>query len=124
MGEYSTVVPSLLARPTEQARRLLRLAQTVLAVSAVVVAVSVGVAATLTRPATDPDPQLTGVIVAVSVLLVCWTLLGVGAACCRRYLAATDRRRWIADWARVEPEWTGRPQRASGPDTTDPSITG
>ena len=115
---------SSLVRPTDQTRRILRLAESLLAGFAVVVAVAVGVAATLTRPTTDHDPQLTGTLVAVSVLVLCWALLGVGVACCRRYLATTDRMRWAADWSRVEPEWTGRPQRASGPDTTDPSMTG
>ena len=114
----------MLARPTDQARRVLQLAESLLAGLAVVVAVAVGVAATLTRPATDHDPQLTGVLVAVAVLVICWGLLGVGVACCSRYLATTDRLRWAADWSRVEPDWTGRPQRASGPDTTDPSMTG
>jgi hypothetical protein len=91
---------------------------------AVVVAVACGLAATLTRPAADPDPQLVGVIVAGSVLLVCAALLGIWFRCWQRRLTATDRRRWAADWARVEPDWTGRAQRASDPDTTDPSMTG
>lgn len=103
---------------------MLRLAESLLAGLAVVVAAAVGVAAALTRPATDHDPQLTGVLVAGSVLVVCWVLLGIGVVCCNRYLATTDRLRWAADWSRVEPEWTGRRQRASGPDTTDPSMTG
>lgn len=115
---------SALARPTDQARRVLRLAESLLAGLAVVVAVAVGVVATLTRPATDHDPQLTGTLVAVSVLVLCWALLGIAVACGNRYLATTDRLRWTTDWSRVEPEWTGRPQRASGPDTTDPSMTG
>jgi hypothetical protein len=119
--EPSGSAPSL-ARPTDQARRMLRLAALLLGGLAVVVAAAVGVTAALT--ATDHDAPLTGLIVAVSVLLVCWTLLGVALACGHRHLAATDRRQWTADWSRVEPEWTVRRQRASGPDTTDPSTTG
>ncbi len=103
---------------------MLRLTGSLLAGLAVVTATAAGVAATFTRPATDHDPQLTGVLVAASVLVICWMLLGIGVACCNRYLATTDRLRWAADWSRVEPEWTGRGQRASGPDTTDPSMTG
>lgn len=93
-----------------------------LAVLAVVVAVAVGVAAALTS--TDSDRHLTGALVAGSVLVICWVLLGVGVTWFHRHLAAKDRERWGADWDRVGPEWTRGPQRPSGPDTTDPSMTG
>lgn len=116
--------PSTLTRPADHVRSIVRLVEFVLACLAVVVAVSVGVAAALTRPVTDHDPQLTGLFVAVAVLVVCWVLLGIGVVCGNRHLGATERRRWSAEWARVEPIWTGRPQRTSGPDTTDPSMTG
>lgn len=82
--------------------------ESVLAGLAVVAAVAVGVAATLTQPMTSHDPQLVGLLVALAVLLTCWTLLGVAVACCGRYLAAQDRSRWSADWARVEPVWSER----------------
>ena len=52
--------PSTLPRPADHVRNIVRLVASVLACLAVVVAVSVGVAAALTRPVTDHDPQLTG----------------------------------------------------------------
>lgn len=95
-------------RPTDRVRRTLWSAELLLAGIAVVVAVATGTAATLTRPVTAHDPQLDGLVIAVAVLLVCWVLLGVGAAWWGRRLDEIDRMSWAADWARVEPTWSGR----------------
>jgi hypothetical protein len=97
-----------LVRPTDRARRALRLAGVLLGAFAVVVAVPVGVAAALTQPAGSDHPQLAGVTAGTATLLACWVLLGLGSAWWSRRLAALDHEQWAADWARVEPSWSNR----------------
>jgi hypothetical protein len=95
-----------LMRPTDHARRAVRLAGILLGAFAVVVAVPVGMAATLTQPAGTDHPQSAGVVAAVATLLACWVLLGLGACWWKRRLAAMDLRGWATEWARVEPRWS------------------
>ena len=102
--DYDGPAASLM-RSTDHARRALRLAGFALGVLAVVVAVPVGLAASLTP--TD-DPQAAGVTAGLATLMLCWVLLGLGAAWWDRRLTALDLRRWAADWASVEPRWSNR----------------
>ena len=104
LGDFNGPTASLM-RPTDHARRALRAARALLAGFAVVVAVPVGMAASLT-PA--DDPQVAGVSAGVATLLACWVLLGLGSAWWDRRLAALDRRSWATEWARVEPVWSNR----------------
>lgn len=97
-----------LMRPTDHARRALRVAGVLLGAFAAVVAVSVGLAATLTQPAGSAHPQTAGVTAGVATLLACWALLGLGAAWWDRRLTALDRRSWATGWASVEPVWSNR----------------
>ncbi len=106
--DFDGPATSLLVRPTDRARRALRLAGALLGALAIVVAVPVGVAASLTQPAGTDHPQWAGVTAGVATLLACWVLLGLGAAWWGRRLAALDRRNWAAGWARVEPSWSSR----------------
>jgi uncharacterized membrane protein len=97
-----------LMRSTDHARRALRMAGILLGAFAVVVAVPVGLAATLTQPAGSHHPQAAGVVAGVAALLACWVLLGLGAAWWNRRLTAIDQRSWATEWARVEPIWSNR----------------
>jgi hypothetical protein len=54
------------------------------------------------------DSRLTGLTAGLSTLLACWAVLVLCAVLCRARLDALDARQWADDWARVEPEWTGR----------------
>jgi hypothetical protein len=54
------------------------------------------------------EPHLTGLTAGLSTLLACWAVLGLCAVLCRARLDALDARQWAVDWARVEPEWSGR----------------
>ncbi|HET6257325.1 hypothetical protein [Pseudonocardia sp.] len=54
------------------------------------------------------DPQLTGLTAGLSTLLACWTVLALIGAVCRARLEAVDAQQWAAEWARVEPDWSGR----------------
>lgn len=54
------------------------------------------------------DPAVTGSLAGAATLVTCWGLLGLGLAASRARLAALDSTRWAADWARVEPIWSGR----------------
>ena len=94
-----------LMRPTDHARRALRMAGALLGAFAVVVAIPVGMAASLTP--TD-DPRTAGMTAGLATLLLCWVLLGLGAALWERRLTALDLGRWAADWAAVEPGWSDR----------------
>ena len=97
-----------LMRPTDHARRAVRLAGVLLGAFAIVVAVPVGLAATLTQPVGTIHPLVAGVVAAVATLLACWVLLGLGASWWDRRLAAVDLRSWATEWARVEPGWSNR----------------
>jgi hypothetical protein len=55
------------------------------------------------------DPRTTGILAGIGVLLCCWAVLAAVSAGWRSRLAALDSSRWAADWARVEPVWSGRP---------------
>jgi hypothetical protein len=55
-----------------------------------------------------PDRQLTGLTAGVSTLLACWAVLALVVAVCRARLEAVDAQHWAAEWARVEPDWSGR----------------
>jgi hypothetical protein len=54
------------------------------------------------------DPQLTGLTAGLSTLLACWAVLALVVAVCRARLEAADAQQWAAEWARVEPDWSGR----------------
>ncbi|MDT7652016.1 MAG: hypothetical protein QOI36_3422 [Pseudonocardiales bacterium] len=54
------------------------------------------------------EPQLTALTVGLSTLLACWTVLAIVVTVCRARLEAVDAQQWAAEWARVEPEWSGR----------------
>jgi hypothetical protein len=54
------------------------------------------------------DSRVTGLTAGLSTLLACWAVLALCAVLCRARLDALDARQWADDWARVEPEWTGR----------------
>jgi hypothetical protein len=94
-----------LTRPTDHARRTLRRAGLLLGAFAIAVAVPVGIAASLSPV---DDPVAAGVTAGLATLLICWVLLGLGAARWNRRLAAVDRAHWATEWARVEPSWSGR----------------
>jgi hypothetical protein len=59
------------------------------------------------RPHTA-DPELTGLTAGLSTLLACWAVLTLIVAVCGARLEAVDAQQWAAEWARVEPEWSGR----------------
>jgi protein-S-isoprenylcysteine O-methyltransferase Ste14 len=107
LGDFNGPTAALI-RPTDRARRALRVAGVLLGVFAVVVAVPVGLAATLTQPAGSDHPQAAGVLAGVATLLACWVLLGLGAAWWDRRLCALDQRSWATEWERVEPVWSQR----------------
>jgi hypothetical protein len=54
------------------------------------------------------DPLLIGLTAGLSTLLACWAVLALVLAVCRARLEAVDARQWAVEWARVEPEWSGR----------------
>lgn len=54
------------------------------------------------------EPRLAGLTAGLGTLLACWALLAIVVAVCRARLDAVDARHWAAEWARVEPEWSGR----------------
>jgi hypothetical protein len=94
-------------RPTDHARSLLHHARVRLGVVAVLVALVVGLAAAATTGA-DGHPLARGLLSGLGTLAGCWALLGVGGAVWRARLDARDARSWDGEWARVEPDWTGR----------------
>lgn len=115
-----------LRRPTAGIRRALGWAQLVLAVGVVLAAVVVGhlvgsrVDARVGAPVTTERqevvaPSVTGggatgdgSLAALGTLLVGWTLVACAGTVGRRRLDEREGARWAADWARVEPVWTGR----------------
>lgn len=54
------------------------------------------------------DPSVTGLLAGTAVVVTCWVLLVLAGIAAHRRLAALDSRRWAAEWARVEPLWSGR----------------
>lgn len=48
---------------------------------------------------------------AAAVLLIGWGLLGLAWLGVRRWTAARNAEYWEREWARVEPEWSGRSPR-------------
>ena len=109
--------PAPLVRATDEARRLIRRAQLALAAAALAAAVPVAMIvaeqaaerqSAALIPAASADPLLTGVLAGLTTLFACWGLLAVAGSVWRARLAARDRRDWAADWARVEPSWSGR----------------
>ncbi len=97
-----------LMRPTDRARRAVRRAGVLLGALGLVIAVPVGLGATLTQPAGADHPHAAGVVAALATLFACWVLLGLGAAWWERRLAAVDLSAWTAEWACVEPSWSNR----------------
>jgi hypothetical protein len=73
---------------TDHVRSLLRRAHTQLGVAAVLIALVVGVAAAATSEGSlsHPYPLARGLVAGVGTLVVCWGLLGVGAALVRARL--------------------------------------
>lgn len=49
-----------------------------------------------------------GSLAALGTLLVGWTLVACVGTVGRRRLDESESDRWAADWARVEPVWSGR----------------
>jgi hypothetical protein len=94
-------------RSTDRARSLLRHAHVHLGVTAVLVALVVGLAAAATT-GEGAHPFVRGLLTGLGTLGGCWGLLGVGSAVCRARLDARDDRSVDSEWARVEPVWTGR----------------
>ncbi|WP_214407931.1 hypothetical protein [Pseudonocardia lacus] len=106
-----------LLRATDHARVLLRRAQVLLAVFAVLVAVAIGLLAAASRAAAppahlgavvEPPPTAAGLVAGIGTLAVCWGLLALAGAIWRARLAAHDRRALAREWARVEPVWSHR----------------
>lgn len=59
-------------------------------------------------PGTAAGAEVSGWITALGVTVSLWgALIGLGMLA-RRALDATDDRRWTAEWALVEPRWSGR----------------
>lgn len=53
-------------------------------------------------------PSSEGALPTLATLLVGWTLTVVVGTVGRRRLEDRESARWDAEWARVEPEWSGR----------------
>ena len=109
--------PAPLLRATDEARRLIRRAQLALAAAALAAAVPVAMIvaeqaaeqqSAALIPAATADPLVTGALAGLTTLFACWTVLAVACGVWRARLAARDRLDWAADWARVEPRWSGR----------------
>lgn len=71
-------------------------------------ATEVDAAGQAVAPGSHVIEPLNGLLAGVVTLLTCWALLAVAVATGRARLAARDARRWAADWARIEPTWSGR----------------
>lgn len=59
-------------------------------------------------PGTTTEAGVSGLVAGIGAVLGGWFVLAVLAAVARGRLAAADDRRWAAEWARVEPLWSGR----------------
>jgi hypothetical protein len=92
-------------RVTDHARLVLRRVQLALGALAVLIGTAAGALAGASAPAA---PLATGLTVCAGTVAVCWALLGLAGAVCRRRLADRDSRDWGREWALVEPVWSRR----------------
>ncbi|NMH99277.1 hypothetical protein [Pseudonocardia acidicola] len=64
--------------------------------------------AVVSAPGTSADATIIGIAGGVGVLAGGWLLLSAAWAAARRWIENRNATAWAADWALVEPEWSGR----------------